>query len=194
MLRKTLAKSHDKFLWDLMDSYRDQFGGGYRMEDLSGWILDNGLLPPPKISSKKLLTRMLKQAARRRRFKDPQGRTVRKMLPAKNSMIDENGNMFFEVVWDHLHEMSANHALTSFSQRDENIEKQKLAATRDVHSFLENNPNAQGYENQLGVTGLPLCHKCLNTLNLEFSVSPKPVFKEIIIEFLQCFQRRIGFG
>ena len=148
MLRKNLAKSHDEFVWDLMDSYRDLIGGGYRMEDLSEWILKNEFLPPPIISSKKLLTRTLKQVARRRRFKDPQGRTVRQIIPAKHKRFDENGNMFMDVVWDYLHEMSADHALTHFSQRDENIEKQKLAATRDVLSCLENNPNVQGLENQ----------------------------------------------
>jgi hypothetical protein len=148
MLRKNIAKSHDEFLWDLMDSYYDQNGGGYSMEELSDWILDQGLLPTPNISPKKLLTRQLKQAARRRRFKDAQGRTVRKMLPAKHKRQDDNGNMYIDVVWDYLHEMSADHALMSFSQRDENIERQKMAATRDVNSCLENNPNVLGHEDQ----------------------------------------------
>ena len=142
MVRKSLAKSHDEFLWNLMDSYRKQNGGGYRMEDLADWILDNELLPPPHSSPKRLLTCKLKQAARRRRFKDAQGRTVRKMLAAKYERIDANGNKILDVVWDYLHEMSVDHGLTSFSQRDENIAKQRLSATRDVHSFLENNPNA----------------------------------------------------
>jgi hypothetical protein len=35
MSTKSLAKSHDEFLWELMDSYRDQVGGGYRMEGCS---------------------------------------------------------------------------------------------------------------------------------------------------------------
>lgn len=41
MLKKSLAKSHDEFLWDLVDDYRDQFGA-YRVEDVTDWILDNG--------------------------------------------------------------------------------------------------------------------------------------------------------
>ena len=148
MLKKSIAKSHDEFLWELMDSYRNQFGGGYRMEDVTRWILDNELLPHPSISPERLLTRKLKQAARRRRFKDSQGRNVRHTLAAKYKRIDKNGNMVFDVVYDYLHEMSADFALTAFAQRNEIIEKQRLAATRDVHSFLDNNPNAEGYESQ----------------------------------------------
>ena len=118
------------------------------MEDIAQWILDNKLLPPPHVNPVRLLTRNLKQAARRRRFRDPQGRTVRKVLAAKIERLDVNGNRIFDVVWDYLHEMSLDHALTSFSQRDEIIERQRLAATRDVHSFLDNNPSAVGHEGQ----------------------------------------------
>jgi hypothetical protein len=56
--------------------------------------------------------------------------------------------MVMDVVWDYLHEMSADHALSAFSQRDDMIEKQRLAATREVQSFLDNNPNAEGREDQ----------------------------------------------
>ena len=146
MLKRRLRKSHDEFLWDLMDAYRSQRGGSFRMEDLAQWILDNNHLPPPYISPKRLLTSKLKQAARRRRFRDPQGRSVRKILAARFDRIDENGNRVFDVVWDYLHETSLDHLLTAFSTRDENIEKQRLAATRDVHSALDNNPNAAGHK------------------------------------------------
>ena len=131
-----------------MDTYRSQFGGRYRMEDVTKWILDNELLPRLSISPERLLTRKLKQAARRRRFKDDQQRTARHTLAAKYKRIDKNGNMFFAVLYDRLHEMSADFALTAFAQRDKIIEKQRLAATRDVQSFLDNNPNAKGYESQ----------------------------------------------
>ena len=47
--------------------------------------------------------------------------------------------------------MSADFALSAFSQRDENIDKQRRSATRDVQSFLDNNPNAKGHEKQFGV-------------------------------------------
>ena len=148
MFTKSLAKSHDEFCGKSMDSYRNRFGGGYRMEEVADWIVDNELLPEQKINQRRIITRKLKQAAQRRRFRDPQGRTVRHTLAAKYKRIDGNGNMILDVVWDYLHEMSLDHALTSFSQRDENIEKQRLAATRDVHSVLDNNPNARGYGSQ----------------------------------------------
>jgi len=70
------------------------------------------------------------------------------MVPAKIERVDSNGNKYFDVVWDYLHGMSLDHALTHFSQRDENIERQRLAATRDVQSALENNPNLVGQDSQ----------------------------------------------
>lgn len=148
MSKRSLAKSHDEFLQDCMDAYRREHEGAFRMEDMAQWILDNGLLPAPRIDPVRLLTRTLKQAARRMRFRDKQGRRVRKMLAAKIDRIDANGNRIIDVVWDYLHEMSLDHALIAFTQRDEIIEKQKLAATRDVHSVLDNNPNIAGHETQ----------------------------------------------
>jgi hypothetical protein len=44
--------------------------------------------------------------------------------------------------------MSVDHALTSLSQRDAIIEQQRRSATRDVQSFLDNNPSAHGYRSQ----------------------------------------------
>jgi hypothetical protein len=118
------------------------------MEDAARWILSNGLMPAPTIDPVRLLTRKLKQAARRRRFRDPQGRLVRKMVAAKIERVDARGNTMFDVVWDFLHEMSVDHALTSLSQRDAIIEQQRRSATRDVQSFLDNNPSAHGYRSQ----------------------------------------------
>ena len=54
----------------------------------------------------------------------------------------------FDIVWDHIHQMSLDHALLSFDQRDENIQKQKRSATRDLNSSLENNPNLEGQGDQ----------------------------------------------
>jgi len=87
----------------------------------------------------------VKKAARAARIRDPQNRKVRAMLPVKVKKTDESGNLLLcEVVWDHIHKMSCDHALLAFEQRDENINKQKRAATRDLESCLENNPNVQG--------------------------------------------------
>lgn len=151
MLRKRLAKSHDEFLWDLMDSYSKRCGGGmYRMEDLADWIIENNLLPDnSRMTRKRLLTKKLKRAARRWQGTDRQGRKhVRKMIAAKYERIDKNRNRIIDVVWDYLHTTSNHHALVAFSQCDELIEKQRLAATHNVHSFIDNNPNAKGCESQ----------------------------------------------
>jgi hypothetical protein len=68
------------------------------------------------------------------------------MLPVKTEAVDANGNRIFEMVWDHIHEMSLDHAIASFDQRDRNTNKQRRAATKDVQSCLENNPNVVGHE------------------------------------------------
>ncbi len=149
MLKKSLAKSHDEFLWDLIVSCRSQRGDKLRMEDVADWIIANNLLPDDShITRKRALTTKLKKAVRRHRSKDPQGRTVSTMISAKVKRQDERGQMIIDVVWDYLHTTGNDHALAAFSQRDELIEKQRIAATRNVHSFVDNNPNAKGCESQ----------------------------------------------
>ena len=148
MLKKSPKKSHDDFLWDFIEAYRKEHERAFRMENVAKWILDNELLPPPRVHPVRLMTRTLKQAARRRRFRDTQGRTVRQALAVKVKHVDAKRNLFFVVVWDYLHEMSLDHALAACSQRDENIEKQRLAAARDVQSILDNNPNVAQHKGQ----------------------------------------------
>jgi hypothetical protein len=126
--------------------YQHEYPGSFRAEDLVEWALEEGLIDLPKVNRKRLLVLKARQAARASRIQDKQGRTVREVLPAKIPLkVDENGNiLLFEVRYDHIHTMSADHALLSFDQRDENIKKQQRSATRDLESFLENNPHAEG--------------------------------------------------
>jgi len=147
MSRKGLAKTSDETYVQLWADFKTKYGP-CRMEDVAQWISDNQLLPDPKIDAVVAHTRKLKQAARRQRGRDPQGRTVRTIIPAKIERTDESGNTVIDVVWDYLREMSVHHAMTAFSQREEGIEKQKKAASREVRSFLDNNPNAKGHEEQ----------------------------------------------
>jgi len=148
MSRKSLAKTYDEQMMDALGAYRNAHPGAFIMEIAAKWILDTGTLPEPRIDPVRLLTRRLKQAARRKRFRDAQGRTVRELIAAKIERVDQNGNLMLDVVWDHLHEMTVHHALTAWSQRDDIIHKQRRSATREVQSFLENNPNAIGHEPQ----------------------------------------------
>ncbi len=74
------------------------------------------------------------------------GRKVREMLPMKIESPDETGGGVSDVVWDHIHKMSLDHALSSFDQRD--INKQKRSASRDLQSCLDNNPNVAKHKSQ----------------------------------------------
>ncbi|MBM79935.1 MAG: hypothetical protein CMJ78_04995 [Planctomycetaceae bacterium] len=96
----------------------------------------------PKLDPMKILKQQARQAIRRARVVDPQGHTVKAMIPAKvPTSVDANGNMLlFEVRYDQIHTMSLSHALQAFDQADERLTKQKRAAARNVESFLENNP------------------------------------------------------
>jgi hypothetical protein len=149
MSRKNLAKTTDEVYMDLLARYRAEYGSAVRMEDVGQWIDRNGLLPAPRMIAARVHTRKLKQAARRNRIRDAQGRKVRTMIPAKFEKVDARGNRIFDVVWDHLHESSLDHLLTHFVQRDDIIEKQSHAATRDWQSALDNNPNLIGDDRQI---------------------------------------------
>ena len=136
-------------LWlGLKDRFVKENPGPFRAEDLIDWAIENGLADEPRIHPRRIMTQKLKRAFRSARIRDKQGFIVREMLPAKIERADENGNLIFDLVWDHIHEMSLDHAFMAFDQRDENISKQKKSATRDLKSCLKNNPNVQGHELQ----------------------------------------------
>ena len=147
MSKKSLVKTHDDMLVDLINEYRRKHGA-CRMEDVMEWIWANDLVDKPKVNPKAILTKKLKQAARRKKFRDAQGRTVRELIAAKIEREDARGQKYIDVIWDHIHEMSLSHALTAYTQCDEIIDKQCKSATRNVVSSLENNPNLAGYEDQ----------------------------------------------
>lgn len=145
MSTKSLARSHDEIVWDTVLEYRRRFGDEFRFEDVTKWIRKNRLLPDPKSNPERLMTRMLKQTARRRRCRDPQDRIVREILARKVPRVDAHGNKYFEVVWAFLNDMSLDFALAACKAREENIGKQQRAAANDVESMLDNNPNVCGH-------------------------------------------------
>ena len=146
MSQKSMGKTTDEVYLDLLAEFRKSHPGPVRFEDVGDWIDAQRLLPPPKVNAARVHTRKLKQAARRKRMMDASGRKVRVWLAAKLERFSANGQKVFDVIWDQLHEMSLDHALTSFEQRDEIIGKQQRAATRDVQSCLEFNENVAGHE------------------------------------------------
>lgn len=82
MSKRSTAKTHDEIMVDIIHAYRSEHGP-CEMEDVADWALANNLLDPPAFDAKKALTRKLKLAARRKRMKDAQGRTVRELVAAK---------------------------------------------------------------------------------------------------------------
>ena len=131
MSRKSLAKTHDEVYMDLVNRYRIEFRA------LSGWktwgsgLEDNQLLPNPRIVAARVHARKLRQAARRSRFQDAQGRKVRTMVPAKVEKVDRHGNKILEVIWDHLHESSLTHLLTHFTQHNKRL-KSRSGPPREI--------------------------------------------------------------
>ncbi len=148
MSTKSLAKTSVEYWRFVRKQYQKEHSGAFSDDKLLDWALENGYADLPKPNPRAILKRELKRALRAARIHDLQGRKVREMLPAMIEAVDSAGNRVFEVMWDHIHEMSLDHALTSFDQRDANINKQKRSASRDLQSCLENNPNVAGHESQ----------------------------------------------
>ncbi len=143
------AKTQQEYFEWVRDLYKKKNPGCFTAEQVVEWGVTHGHLDEPRINARAILVKKFKTSLRTCRIIDRQNRKVRGYLPAKIPVkTDDKGNLIFDVVWDHIHEMSADHAMLSFTQRDENIEKQKRSATRDVGSFLDNNPNALGIEDQ----------------------------------------------
>jgi len=150
MSLKSMAKTEAEIWNDISRQFQDEHPGAFRPDDVVEFALRHGLTDLPTVDPKAVLKKRFKDAMRRIRMDDPQGRRVRTMLAAKvpNGLMDENGNLVLDLKYDHIHRMSVDHALNAFEQRDNNITKQRRSASRDLESFLDNNPNASGHEHQ----------------------------------------------
>ncbi len=148
MSRRSTAKTNEEYWKYVRSQFQKEHPGAFSDDALLDWALEHGYVDLPTPNPKTILKRELKRVLRAARIHDLQGRKVREMLPVKHEVVDASGNKVFEVMWDHIHEMSLDHAFTSFDQRDANINKQKEAASRDLQSCLENNPNVAGHEAQ----------------------------------------------
>jgi|GEM_PF-2567520 len=145
---KNTARKIDDVYMDHFHEFRDRCGRAVRMEEVAKWIHDNQLIPDPHVDPVKLHVRKLKQAARKKRIRDLKGRVVREVVAVKIEKMTAGGQKILDVMWDYLHEMSLDNSLTHFDQRDQNITKQRLAATRDMESCLDFNPNVAGCRGQ----------------------------------------------
>jgi hypothetical protein len=141
MLKRRITTTYNDQLVSYILRYQREHPGPARMDQVAEWVCQQGLWEPRKVRPTTILTRELKRAARESRVTDPQGRKLRAMLPAKIERVDIHGNRVFDVVWDHVFEMSAHHGLLFLSQQYENIEKQCRSHNRVKVSVLENNPN-----------------------------------------------------
>lgn len=149
MLKRRIAKTYNDQLVDYIKLYQQEHPGPVRMDQVADWVCQQGLWKPRSVRPETILTRELRRAARESRITDPQGRKLRAMLPAKIERLDIHGNRIFDVVWDHVFEMSAHHGLLFLSQQYENIEKQCRSHSRVKSSVADNNPNFQSV--QLGL-------------------------------------------
>jgi hypothetical protein len=147
--RRRIAKSYNDQLMAFVEAYQKLHPGAVGLLSVAKWAHDRGLWKPRTVHPATLLAKDLKKAARESRVTDPQQRKLRAWLPAKIERMDINGNQIFDVVWDHIFEMSAHHALLFLSQQYENIEKQCCSHNRVRSSVVDNNPNCR--ELQLGL-------------------------------------------
>lgn len=149
MSQGSLARTKTEHYRDAWTQYQEVYPGSFSAEKFVDWALQKRLIDIPKLNPKRMLVRDAKRAMRSFKFTDAQGRrNVREMIAARVPRVDSKGNRVFEVIWDHIHRMSKDHALTAFEQQDHNITRQRKAATRNMESFLANNPNAGGVESQ----------------------------------------------
>ena len=113
MSKISLDKSSNDLWLGLKDRYVKENPGLFRAEDLIDWAIENGLADEPRINPRRIMTQKLRRALRSAKIRDKQGLIVREMLPAKIKRVDENNNLFFDVVWDHIHKTSLDHAYGS---------------------------------------------------------------------------------
>lgn len=148
MSAKNTAKTTDEQYLDLFREFRQLIGTGVRIRDAAIWIDKNDKMPKPVVDSVSIHIRRMKRAIQNKRVKDLVGRKIRPVVAVKIAKMTVGGQQIFDVVYDYLHEMSLDHALSHFEHRDTNISQQRRAATRDLESCLDFNPNVKGHEDK----------------------------------------------
>ena len=146
MSATSTAKTQDEIYLAQWCQYRAAHPGPVVHKEFARWVYSQQLIPNPKVDLVKIHEQKIKQALRRDRIKDLTGRKINPWVAVKIEKMTANGQKLIEVVVDHLHEMSLDHALTAFGQCDDLISKQRRSATRKLQSFLEFNPNAAGHQ------------------------------------------------
>lgn len=143
MSTASIKKRYSDALMDIIDQYRKANPGQpIRMQAVSEWAIAFGLWQPRRRKPTRELARQLARASRAKHITDPQGRSVRAMHAARHERVDENGNRIFDVVWDHIFQMSRDHAEVSFEQRWQQVADEAKSLDRDMKSFNDNSPNA----------------------------------------------------
>ena len=144
MLTASTKKSYSEQLVELIEKYREKHNDKpFMMDDLAEWAFQTGGHAIVRLNAKRELKRNLTKAARKKQVRDAQGRTVRKFHAANFPRVDENGNMIFDAVWDHIHNMSFDHAALSFIDgRRGQLSGGCKSLNNDIQSFNDNNPNA----------------------------------------------------
>jgi hypothetical protein len=142
------AKAIDEQYLDAFKEFRRLAGAGVRIRDVAAWIDKNEKVPKPKINTIEIHARKLKQAIRKKRIRDLCGRQIQPVVAIKIEKLTAGGQKIFDVVYDYLHEMSLDHALCHFGQKEDNIAKQRRASTRNLQSCLDFNPNVKGHEDK----------------------------------------------
>jgi hypothetical protein len=128
--------------------YRQLIGAGVRVKDVAKFIVENEKIPKPSVDLVALHARKLKHAIRRARIRDLCGRQIQPVVAIKIEKMTAGGQKVFDVIYDYLHQMSLDHALSHFEQKDSNISKQRVASTRNLQSCLDFNPNIKGHEDK----------------------------------------------
>jgi hypothetical protein len=142
MRQGSCAKTYDESIADLLYEYADLHEGPVDLDLAAGWLLAHGKWQPERRSAKRELKRLLARVAKKQKYRDPQGRVVRKLHAAKYPKVDKHGNRIFETMWDDHLKMTEAHALLSFTQRLDQIAGACKSLKDDSDSFYENNPNA----------------------------------------------------
>ena len=151
MSKTRIKKGYTDQLIELIDRYRDEHQNRpFTMDDLTDWALDTGGHDIVRVNARRELKRNFTKAARKKKRRDAQGRLVRELHAAKFPRVDENGNMIFDAVWDHINTMSFDHAAMSFIDgRRGQLAGGCKSLKSDIDSFNDNNPNAKDAEIQI---------------------------------------------
>lgn len=146
----TLSKTYNEALKDIVDQYRSSGNKWPATKgEIGAWALETNLWEAPREFLIQQCANDIGRAMAEVKHTDPQGRSVRTLVAATTTEVDEEGVSRQITIWDDIRDGSSVHLATAAKMQRKQIIGDCRSLNSWVQSANENNENLRNFQIQL---------------------------------------------